>query len=81
MYDANHAVEYHTTHLAEARDELVSIVDQLQGNPDTTDFGRLRVLLNDVTIQIQVHTQLLEQAVSMLDEPKPASFWKRIFQK
>ena len=77
MYDANHAVKYHTTHLAEARDELVSIVDRLRETPDT----ELQILLNDVTIQIQVHTQLLEQAVSMLDEPKPASFWKRIFQK
>lgn len=77
MYDANHAVKYHTTHLAEARDELVSVVDRLQETPDT----ELQILLNDVTIQIQVHTQLLEQAVSMLDEPKPASFWKRFFQK
>lgn len=79
MYDANHAVEYHTTHLAEARDELVSITDQLRENKDLNP--EIHIRLNDVVIQIQVHTDLLEQAVSMLDEPKPASFWKRIFQK
>lgn len=79
MYDANHAVKYHTAHLAEAREELVSITDRLQENKDLNP--EIHILMNDVVIQIQVHTQLLEQAVSMLDEPKPASFWKRIFQK
>ena len=77
MYDATHAVKYHTAELAEERDRLVSIVDRLRETPDT----ELQILLNDVTIQIQVHTKLLEQAVSMLDEPKPAPRWKKIFKK
>ena len=79
MYDANHAVKYHTTHLAEARDELVSITDKLRENKDLNP--EIQILLNDVMIQIQVHTHLLEHAVSMLDEPKTAPRWKKIFKK
>lgn len=79
MYDATHAVKYHATHLAEAREALVSIADRIQEEAELNN--ELHILMNDVVIQIQVHTQLLEQAAEYLDEPKPAPFWKKFFRK
>lgn len=79
MYDATHAVKYHTAHLAEAREALISIADRIEEEAELNK--ELQILLNDVVIQTQVHTQLLEQAVEYLDEPKPAPFWKKIFRK
>lgn len=80
MYDATHAaIKYHTANLADAREALVLLTDRLQETKDLNP--EIQILLNDTVIKIRVHTELLEQAVSMLDAPKPAPFWKTIFKK
>lgn len=71
-------VKYHTARLIEVRDEMSELMEKIKKDGYTqTEY----VLLNDLDVNLRVQTELLDQAVRLLDQPEKKTFLKKILKK